>query len=346
MTSSKDPIWKNILKRFSGSLAAISGFFIGAIIFLAILAKIFDQTSEYDQHYLPMHVRINKDGSASTLSSNSSLILQIDIQGIIGGKNSLLTAKMVEKVLAQPALYKIDQKRIKGVFLNINSPGGSAAESDYIYELLMEYKKKHDIPIYAWIGSMGTSGGYYIACTADYIAAQRVNMIGSVGVVFGPHFNFYGLMQKYGVDQRTITAGKNKVGLPMFAPYPDGTSSYKDYIAISEAIYSRFLDIVVNAREKHGLTRDKLVDIGASVYDSIDAANLGYIDKAAVLQHEAIEDLAKGVNISEENYQVVSFTMKPPFMNSFRTKVEGVFSFFSQNTEPPFSLLMPNQGTL
>ena len=72
-----------------------------------------------------------------------------------------------------------DIKNLKGLVLRINSPGGSALESEKIYQKL----KKLDIPIYISMGDLCASGGYYIATVGKKLFANPVTLTGSIGVV-------------------------------------------------------------------------------------------------------------------------------------------------------------------
>ena len=72
-----------------------------------------------------------------------------------------------------------DIKNLKGLVLRINSPGGSALESEKIYQKL----KKLEVPIYISMGDLCASGGYYIATVGKKLFANPVTLTGSIGVV-------------------------------------------------------------------------------------------------------------------------------------------------------------------
>lgn len=99
---------------------------------------------------------------------------------------------------AMLAEVRLDEK-IKSVVLRVNSPGGSALASDIIWremELL-----KAEKPVVVSMGSYAASGGYYISCPADVVAANKLTLTGSIGV-FGMYLN-------------TIDALKNKLGITL-----------------------------------------------------------------------------------------------------------------------------------
>ncbi len=72
---------------------------------------------------------------------------------------------------------------VKGVVLEVNSPGGGVIESAEIHEKLVQIKEQKEIPIYVSMGTYAASGGYYIAAPADKIFAQKETITGSIGVI-------------------------------------------------------------------------------------------------------------------------------------------------------------------
>lgn len=109
----------------------------------------------------------------------------------------------------------------KAVALDINSPGGSPVQSDEIWQTMMDLRKEYpDKKLYAVIGDIGASGAYYIASAADEIYVNPSSLVGSIGVIM-PSYNVKGLMDKVGVEDRTITAGEYKDILSLSRPLTD-----------------------------------------------------------------------------------------------------------------------------
>lgn len=96
------------------------------------------------------------------------------------------------------------------MILFVNSPGGGVYESDELYLKIKEYQEQTECPVYAVMGSMAASGGYYISAPADKIVANRNTWTGSIGVTIGTLYDISGLLEQYGVKTETITAGRNK----------------------------------------------------------------------------------------------------------------------------------------
>lgn len=98
----------------------------------------------------------------------------------------------------------------KAIVLSIDSPGGSPVQADEVYREIRRLRKLHPaVPVYAVIGDTGASGAYYIAVAADKIFVNPSSLVGSIGVIM-PGFGVPSLMQKLGVEDRTLTAGEHK----------------------------------------------------------------------------------------------------------------------------------------
>ncbi len=99
--------------------------------------------------------------------------------GGILSSDSGITAKGMEHEFRRLA----DDDTVKAVVLRIDSPGGSALASDLMWHDIMELRKKK--PVVASVGDMAASGGYYLACAATKIVAERTSIVGSIGVLGG-----------------------------------------------------------------------------------------------------------------------------------------------------------------
>ncbi|MFP8968393.1 signal peptide peptidase SppA [Pokkaliibacter sp. CJK22405] len=106
----------------------------------------------------------------------------------------------------------------KAIILQINSPGGSPVQAGYIYDEIKRLQQLHpDKKCYAVIEDIGASGGYYAAAAADEIYADKASIVGSIGVI-SSSFGFVDLMDKLGVERRTMTSGKYKDLMDPFSP--------------------------------------------------------------------------------------------------------------------------------
>ena len=99
-----------------------------------------------------------------------------------------------------------EEDNVKAIVLRINSGGGSALMSENIWREIVRLKKQK--PIVVSMSDVAASGGYYIACAADYIVAQPTTITGSIGV-FGMIPNVQGLMKKIGVSIDEVSTNKH-----------------------------------------------------------------------------------------------------------------------------------------
>jgi signal peptide peptidase SppA len=137
------------------------------------------------------------------------------------------------------------RKGIAAVALAINSPGGSAAQSALIAARISELSRKHDVKVLAFIEDVAASGGYWLACAADEIYADRSSIVGSIGVLVAS-FGFVDAMHKLGVERRIYTAGENKAILDPFKPEkPEDVRRLQD---LQAEVHEAFKDAVRQRR--------------------------------------------------------------------------------------------------
>jgi protease-4 len=156
-----------------------------------------------------------------------------------------ITAKAMERVIKRLA----SDDTVKAVVLRIDSPGGSALASDLLWHDLMELRKKK--PLIASVGDMAASGGYYLACAANKVVAQRTSIVGSIGVV-GGKVVFDEALSTYGVHAETFPASPapgaaNRAGYQSpLMPWDDATR--EKVRAQMAAVYELFLGRVAEGR--------------------------------------------------------------------------------------------------
>lgn len=73
-----------------------------------------------------------------------------------------------------------EDESVKAVVFRVNSPGGSAFGSEEIWREITLLKEQK--PVIVSMGDYAASGGYYIACAADWIIAQPTTLTGSIGI--------------------------------------------------------------------------------------------------------------------------------------------------------------------
>lgn len=300
----RESIFSSFFRILFGSIAAILGICIAVFIVILALSSISDTVSPPQHGELVICADAN--GDRQKLEDTSPVILKINIEGVIGEFD--LASSKVDKLLLDSREGVLSKNRVKGILLFINSPGGLAIDSSTIYRALKSYKEKYHIPIYAYVDGLCASGGMYIACAADKIHATQDSVIGSVGVILGPTFNFSDAMQKIGVAALTLTEGKDKDTLNPFRPWiPGEQQNIQNILAQS---YEIFLNTVVESRAQ--MTKNKLIeDYGANIFIAKDALERGYVDDADSNYNKVLTELVTAAGIPEhQKYQVLQ--IEPP----------------------------------
>ena len=105
--------------------------------------------------------------------------------------------------------YAFEEFDLQAVLLVINSPGGSPAQSSLIGDQIRRLSEEKEVPVYAFVEDVAASGGYWLACAADEIYANETSIVGSIGVI-SASFGFKDVIEKYGIERRVHTSGKNK----------------------------------------------------------------------------------------------------------------------------------------
>lgn len=161
-----------------------------------------------------------------------------------------------------------------GIFLDVDSGGGTVYESDEMYLKLMEYKEKTGRPIHAYFNSTACSGAYYISCAADYISQNRNGWTGSIGVIISTT-NVSELYNKLGIKEVLITSGGNK-GMGS-----SGSEMTEEHIAIYQSLvdeaYDQFVGIVAEGRDLTEARTREIAD--GRIYSALQAKELGLIDE-------------------------------------------------------------------
>jgi signal peptide peptidase SppA len=165
-------------------------------------------------------------------------------------------------------------KKSKKLILAIESPGGSAAQSDLVGQLIRRRAAAHDVHVTAVIGDVGASGGYWLACAADDIRANRLSIVGSIGVVTGG-FGLDKFIARYDIERRLFTAGENKRRSETFSPQrPEDTAFTQALLDEAHAMFKSWV------RDRRGtkLTSDESQIFDGGYMLGERAKTLGLID--------------------------------------------------------------------
>lgn len=223
-------------------------------------------------------------------------IIVVPLEGIIlnspapfTSMSSNITPQTVRNVFK----YAQEDKDIKGVILEIESPGGSAVASDRIYTIISNFKEETQKPVVALLGDTAASGGYYIAANADIIVANGSTLTGSIGVI-ATTFNIQELMGKLGIREQVFKKGEFKDILSATREITDEERQIIE--SILDDAYEQFLDRVIIGRK---LSSEQLSAIAnARIFSGLQAKEVGLVDTLGNLE-EAISETLKLAKISQ-----------------------------------------------
>lgn len=340
----RDSILYSALRALCVAFCVIIGITLGFMAISMLVGAIasggIDQsklTTVYTEEILP-----NAKGERKVVASTAPVILQINVDSVIGLED--LTDKTIRQMLIESREGEYKHDRVKGILLRIDTPGGTVTDADGIYRELVAYKKKYNVPIYAYVDGLCASGGVYVSLAADKIYSTESSLIGSVGVIAPTFMNFTKLLDKVGVDALTISAGKDKDALNPLRPWKPGEED--NYKQIIDYFYGQFVDLVVLNRPE--MSKEKLVqDYGARIFPAATAKEYGYIDYDKATIGEALEELAKAAGITDNNYQVIRLEDKGWLHALLGTKHKSpLFSGrikHSLTVSPEFDLMLQNK---
>ncbi len=149
------------------------------------------------------------------------------------------------------ALAKNDD--VKAVIVAINSPGGTTAGGEELYEALGKLRAKK--PVVAVIKELGASAAYMTAIATDRIFSRRLSIVGSIGVLFET-YNAGKLLDTIGIGSDKVASGPLKAEPDITHPMtPEVRASLQSLVDDS---FSWFVDIVA---ERRGLTRAQVLPL-------------------------------------------------------------------------------------
>ena len=187
----------------------------------------------------------------------------IEVNGMI-----LDPLPVVEQIQAMEQL-----DHVLGVILRIESPGGSVAASQEIHEALNQLRRNK--PVYASLGSVAASGGYYIACGTDRIIASAGTLTGSIGVLL-EWANLEELGKNAGVKMYRIKSGKYKNVPSLFEEIQENE---RDLLTgVVDDTHEQFVQAVLEGRP--GLEESRVRELAdGRVFSGKQAFEAGLVDE-------------------------------------------------------------------
>jgi len=223
----------------------------------------------------------------------------LTISGTILGGDSTYIKKQIDSISKD--------KSVKAVVLRIVSPGGTISGSDYYLEQLKRMKSERRIPVIVSMGSMATSGGYYVAMVGDQLFAEPTTVTGSIGVI-APMYDLSELCQKIGISSDPIVSGPMK-GMGNITK-PMSEEEKKILQALIDDNFDRFKQIIREGRPQFAARPEALDEIATGqIYTANQALENGLIDKIGFLD-DAVEAAMSAAGLSANNSRVIKYSSR------------------------------------
>ena len=248
-------------------------------------------------------------------------ILLVKIDGVISRKPSgrggifrRSDENPVSRVREELDTARADPE-VRALLLRIDSPGGTASASDAVYSEILRFKEERGVPVVAHFVGTAASGGYYVAMAADHVVAHPTSVTGSIGVIF-ISVNVAGLMEKLGIENQTLVAGRHKdAGSPLRRMRG---SERKHLQSIVDDLHLYFQGVVLSGRPQLDAARVAKLSDGR-IFSARQALEAGLVDELGGLD-DAVAVAKRRAGLTEA--RVVSYHRPDEYENNLYTQAE------------------------
>ena len=216
----------------------------------------------------------------------SGQIARVTISGLIRGNRDRVEA-----------LERLSNSSVKAVIVHIDSPGGTTAGSEQLYDSLMRLKAKK--PMVVVVDGLCASGGYIAALASDHIIAQSVSLVGSIGVLI-QYPNFTDLLKTVGVKVEDVKSSPLKAAPNGFEPTsPEAREALQRVVNDN---YTWFKDMV---RDRRHLAEGEVATVSdGRVHSGRQAVSLKLVDQIggepeAIAWMEREKSVAKDLKVRD-----------------------------------------------
>ena len=171
-------------------------------------------------------------------------IARIKVQGLIRGNQDRVAA-----------LERLGQSHARAVIVHIDSPGGTTAGAEQLYDSLRALQAKK--PMVVVVDGLAASGAYIAAISAEHIIAQDTSLVGSIGVLF-EYPNFSELLKTIGVQVESIKSSPLKAAPNGFEPTSPAARAAIEAIVLDS--YAWFKGLVKDRRKMDDAQLAAVVD--------------------------------------------------------------------------------------
>ena len=179
-----------------------------------------------------------------SLFNRAPVVPVLRFSGPIGMATPLRPGLALSAV-AGPIEKAFTVSKLPTVAIVINSPGGSPVQSNLIFSRIRQLAKEKQKRVYVFCEDVAASGGYFLALAGDEIYADPSSIVGSIGVI-SASFGLDKFIERFGIERRVHTSGKDKWSLDPFRPErPDDVARLLD---LQRDVHDVFTSIVKERR--------------------------------------------------------------------------------------------------
>jgi len=187
--------------------------------------------------------------------------------------------------VAGPLEKAFSLSRLPSVAVVVNSPGGSPVQSHLIFSRIRQLAAERKKKVYVFCEDVAASGGYFLALAGDEIYADPSSIVGSIGVI-SASFGLDKLIDRFGIERRVHTAGRDKGALDPFQPErADDVARLKD---LQRHVHDVFIG-VVKSRRAGKLAGPEEEMFSGSYWSAARALEYGLIDGISDLRSKMQE---------------------------------------------------------
>ena len=196
----------------------------------------------------------------SGITTPGAYIVRIKVQGLIRGNQDRVEA-----------LGRLGRSAARAVIVHIDSPGGTTAGSEQLFDALRELESKK--PMVVVVDGLAASGAYIAALSAEHIVAQETSLVGSIGVLF-QYPNFTDVLKTIGIKVEEVKSSPLKAAPNGFEPTsPEARAAIESIVLDS---YSWFKGLVKDRRKMDDSLLTQVAD--GRVFTGRQAINLKLVD--------------------------------------------------------------------
>ena len=167
------------------------------------------------------------------LTAPGAYIARIKVQGLIRGNQDRVAA-----------IERLAKSRARAVIVHIDSPGGTTAGSEQLYDSLRALQAKK--PMVVVVDGLAASGAYIAAISAEHIIAHDTSLVGSIGVLF-QYPNFTDVLKTIGIKVEEVKSSPLKAAPNGFEPTSPAARAAIEAIVLDS--YAWFKGLVKDRRQ-------------------------------------------------------------------------------------------------